>query len=1080
MRRGFIINASILVLLIPIILLLATYEEVSSQVALSQSERTYSERVYQVISALQLEFKRALEISGKRAIIAVIDYVAVSGNFISPTYGVNNTIRDLILSGGSPSISGYRVGRIMGNQTIEGWLKEVANQLRKQGLVFGMDEDEIISNTEILVAPLDSFRVVIKGRINRIVVKDVSGKVIYEGSIPEKGYVYSVVDLNGLEDPMFSAVTGGRYQRVLRACKYAYPEIFTKPIKVLEGAGVSSYSPVVGRFSTAVSSDTIYIGESYPGDGALAYVLKEGDFSQTTSPIIVNTTLDGEIVDPTEVLTEGGMGVLVFGSSVTWCNYTYPYRVAFTIPSDYIGKLVLLEFNATQYPFTVIPHSGEFGALRIYGSDCAEASYWIEYWGNDKVLIWLRPTVTTYYIYYSKSADVPFLRGSITSVFGANYTVNVSVLAGEKMSLFSTQSTQFFVRYNLSASWDNDFNGGIEIGFTGVGFSDVRVWEVSLDYPQTVTDVQVPIYLNSTIASIIPHTVTPPKARIKVYADSELTRELPFWIEYWDDSGALIWVKTDVPGTIYIAYSDSFPYTRGNGDLVFLFFDDFNESSINELEQKWVILSQIGGLDPTGNGTLTILGGDSVLALRTRDPLNIDYQFAVRFRMKPNFEDNEDWDAGIGLEDYYVNNEDYPLLLFTDDIVGDFLAQHRAWWSSLWLETEVSSQDGREDYLFHTYSVEMTDYYWWWPSYWGDFIFKDITASNRQGSAGSWRFRYPFLYLYLVIDSESQSRGAIFDWIFIRRYIDLSSLSQSITELGTPVTFQFVDNWTTEKLFILKDWNALASYSPGTWFISNPNRYEVRINTTLGLNFTYTHEPQASSEASQAYIPGAVTSPISVYLVVNNTFNNNGYFSWVIWGTSYIEYSPQLSEEETQPPENLAKAYDIEPFLLCINEQERVGSKEGEIRYFGVSWGMSFFERLEGSTENHEKYITLAKGMQEELGLAKNGLYYPIGLVSFMIPTDSMTYYFDEKLNRLFLTVLQKPPEEYVNSVDFCFLDHYFPGKLSINSPVCKQQTYRVYGISDSPDREGVYFFIDNTTAMSLFGITGASELLQK
>ncbi|CUX78353.1 DUF2341 domain-containing protein [Thermococcus chitonophagus] len=1075
MRRGFIINASVLVLLIPLILLLATYEEVSSQITLSQSERAYSERVYQIISTLQLEFKRALEISGKRAIIATIDYIAITGEFISPIYGVNNTIRDLILYGNSPSIYGRDVQKIMGNQTIEAWLKNINTQLKKQGLLIGMNESTVLNNVDILVAPLDSFRIVVRAKINNITIKDVAGRVIYSGSIPENGYVYSVIDLNGLEDPMFSAVTGGMYQRIIKACKYTYPEIFNKPIKVIEGVGRSSYSPVIGRFSTVVSPSTIYIGEKYPGDGALAYVLQEGDLSQTTSPIIVNTSSRGELVNPADVLTEGGMGVLVFESGSSWCNYTYQYRVAFTVPSNYIGKLVLLEFNATQYPFTVIPHSGAFAALRIYTSDCVEGSYWIEYWGNDKILIWLRPTTTTYYIYYSKTTDVPLLRGSIPSVFGTNYTTNVSVLAGQKMFLFSTYSNNFFVRYNLSSSWEGDFKGGIDVELNLSEISGFRIWEVTLSYPQTVSDVQVPIYLNSTISTLIPHTNTPPEARIKVYADRQLTRQLPFWIEYWNSSGALIWVRTNLPGTIYIASSNDFPYTRGNGDLVFPFFDDFNESSLTELQQKWEVYVPIL-LNSSGNGTVTIPGGNEIIALRTRDPININYPFAIRFRMKPNFTYEEDWDAGIGLEDEYVNTGQYSLLLFTDDITWNFLAQHRAWWSGL-----SESPDGRGDYDFHTYSVEMPYYYA--DSTLGYFNFSDLTAISRSATTSYRLFEFPLLYLYIVIDSESQSRGAIFDWILIRKYIDLEFLAQNITQIKIPISIQFVDNWTTEKLFILENWtDILAKYSLGTWFISNPNRYEVIFNSTLGLglNLTYIHDPETSSESSQTFISGSLSPPISIYLVVNNTVNNAGYFSWVVWGDSYVKYSPILSGEEVRPPENLARAYDIEPFLLCINEQERVGNKEGEIGYFGVSWGMSFFERLEGSTENHEKYLALAKEMQEELGLAKNGFYYPIGLVSFMVPTDSLTYYFDEKLNRLFLTVLQKSPEEYVNSVDFCFLDHYFPGKLYINNPVCNQQTYRVYGISDSPDREGVYFFIDETTATSIFGPTGASELLQK
>ena len=132
-RRGFLLNSAVLVLLIPMLLLLATYEDVSSQIVRAQSERTQVERTYNVVSFFDLEFQKALELSGKRAVVGVVDYVAVTGRFISPGYMVNNTIADLILDGASPSITGYDLSRIIEGQTMGSWLTNVTTLLQKQG-----------------------------------------------------------------------------------------------------------------------------------------------------------------------------------------------------------------------------------------------------------------------------------------------------------------------------------------------------------------------------------------------------------------------------------------------------------------------------------------------------------------------------------------------------------------------------------------------------------------------------------------------------------------------------------------------------------------------------------------------------------------------------------------------------------------------------------------------------------------------------------------------------------------------------------------------------------------------------------
>ncbi|WP_169730288.1 DUF2341 domain-containing protein [Thermococcus nautili] len=732
------------------------------------------------------------------------------------------------------------------------------------------------------------------------------------------------------------------------------------------------------------------------------------------------------------------MGVMVFsgrvGAGTSWCNDNYQMKAGFTLSGVSDGQIVLLKFNPSSVPFSQIRHNGAYADMAIYTSSCTLANYWIEKWDSNEILIWLKVTGTSYSIYYSSDGTQPLSRGQLYYVFGDNYTENVDLSPGQSMFLFNTDSP-VFVRYNASASANSDFGGGVELNVPALVPSNVL--KVSIDYPYTVSDVQVPIYLNSTWASRIPHSGN--EAQIEVYSDSGLTQRLPFWIEYWNDNGALIWVRTSVPGDVYIKFGDDLPLTRGDGDEVFLFFDDFNES-LSQLEEKWIIDPYNQGvsvsINPSGNGTMTISGGDSIFAMRNKNPLDITSDFVVEFRMKPNFTYVGDWDAGIGLWDgewgYYDESGPwwdrtyYYLLqqLFTDDIgyYGNPLSIHWAEWETrksnptsiqdfslyyFWAEEDSDSDiTTNRDYGFHTYEViELLSQ--------DETYFKDLTRGETNTYDSDYTTLDFLKYIYLVIDSEEKSRGAVFDWIFIRKYLNLADLDESISRVYTPepISFQLVDNWTTAgRLFILQDWGTtLASYSTGTWPINVPNRYEVDVvPSSTGLFLNYTHNPNSViPENSRTVVDVSIAGDVGVYLTVRNSAGNSAHFSWVFWGPyPYAVLSPLVGVPEQKPPEGnyvTARVFDIQPFRQCVIDE----------RYFGVAGAPSFFERLEGGSSAHRAhYISLAEAMQRAV---YGGVRYPIGLVSFILPKN-----LPANLNFL---VREQP------AVDYIYLDYAdYPG----------------------------------------------------
>lgn len=489
-RRGFFLNSAVLVLLIPVLLLLATYEDVSSQIITAQSERSHIERTYDVISFLDLEFQRALELSGKRAVVAVVDYVAVTGRFIAPSYMANNTIRDLMIDGSSSSIIGYDSSRIMGKQTLGAWLSNITRMLNEQGYTISPSIDEIINSMEIKVAPLDAFTIVIKARIPSIQIKDNIGKVIYSGPLPTNGrYVHSMVDIRELEDPLFSAMTGGRYQRSIRACPMAYPQLGQMPIVYANGSGVSSEGHIVGNFRKApqLSSDLGY-NETHVWDSDNNYM--------------TNFTIGGVQVKTTDFInSDGDLGVLVFpgiqdsgsgsgSSGSSWCS-PLGYRINLTIQNQvgsdlddyqipvlistakgFTTQILNIIFQNTQntYSLTNDPYQTN-SSITFYDSNCNPVPFWIEYWDpiNEEALIWIKAFIPNggslnLQMYFGN--EIPPTKGDGKSVFVLFAGPKTIDGGNNKEYLINTQPLNlyggFAVRFRMKANGDyDDWDSGV-------------------------------------------------------------------------------------------------------------------------------------------------------------------------------------------------------------------------------------------------------------------------------------------------------------------------------------------------------------------------------------------------------------------------------------------------------------------------------------------------------------------------------------------------------------------------------------------------------------------------------------------
>jgi len=1122
-KKGFLLNSAVLALLIPLLLLLATYEDVSSQIIFAQSERSQIERTGDVVSYLTLEFQKALEISGKRAVVTAVDYVSTTGEFIPPNVKANNTIADLVIRGSFPPgvIRGnYNPEKLMKGQTIQAWFSNVSRLLREQGYILSGD----ISAIKITVAPLDAFTLVIRAKIPRVTIKDMSGMVVYSGPIPSNGgYVYSTVDLNGLEDPMFSAVTGGRYHRSLQACQYPYPGLGMRPVIGVNGSGKSKSKYLIGRFGEAFSYNKTYIWDS------------NGDY-------LTHLTMNGHLVDTDSlILHNRDLGVLIFpqvssgGSTGGWCDPDMDARVNVTLPSNApLNSLVLLEFDSSV-PFANAAHSGNRASIRIYkaGSSCEPAPYWIEYWGSDKILIWINTTnARKYTIYYSNN---PSLESDGNIAIFPIYNQSVTLSAGTEKSSFLSDVPwdSFFVRYSLKSNNTNDFDSGIEIAYNSSKcILVVKSISESWFSNANTQNIQIPIYLSAKNISDLGAQWAANKAAITVKDING--NPVPFWIEYWNSNGALIWVKANLTDdetllekfikviygfmpsfiqnwmktlfggwlsdTYYNAFlicpSDGQP-TRGDGNKVFEFFDDFNGNSLNTT--KWNVEQGSSGSYTTSNGILTLEGdnnyrtSDVWIWSRKKFPY---YSYVIGLGVKVNSSADQGWlwyikSTGEGWMEYVYQNKwsNTKGHLYTFDVNdGEKNNEHNSggkYTTDEWTHVEIAIEKDGSYADITTYQNQSGPFTGTWSGNTSEVSYYDYYKNSKYG------FRYSISAKNNTAIGLAQFKGSTeYDFVYVRKYLNLDKLYQSSVLLPKVDRVEFIDDnpghedHGGDKLAILKNWTTNLANYPGTWALTIPQRYEIIVKKgSNNLDLTFIHSPNLTgSSESTATVGASENTKFRLFAVIDNNQGNDAYFDWIVAApypyVSYPSSKLSISSIEWNPSSGLiaGKAYNIEPFMLCINEMERVGNITGGLRYVAVPWGMSFLERLEGSDQNHEAYVKLSEEMQKELGINFDDRYYPIGLMSFMTPTLSGEA-FDEQLNRLFKGILHVSPEENVSSVDYCFLDHYF-GKLHlINQTVCSQQVYRVYGISDYPNRKNVYFFIDERTAKY---IMGTLDLLQR
>ena len=146
--------------------------------------------------------------------------------------------------------------------------------------------------------------------------------------------------------------------------------------------------------------------------------------------------------------------------------------------------------------------------------------------------------------------------------------------AGFSSLNYQVDKTLAVYQYSSTAEQDNYVAGGY-----ATPYEDSPL-EIMIDYPTSVSGVSIKLEFDQTNFkdwSIDPSTI---------YFIDQNNNVLYFWIEKWDSSipKGIIWVKTDIPNTIYMYYGGSNPYSSYNDPTqVFLLYDDFDDGVLDSV-----------------------------------------------------------------------------------------------------------------------------------------------------------------------------------------------------------------------------------------------------------------------------------------------------------------------------------------------------------------------------------------------------------------------------------------------------------------------------------------------------------------
>lgn len=210
-NKAFVFSTTGFLLIIPAVFLAASFmvmlETGSSGVLLHiRGEKTFS-----LFETAEIDFDRAVGISGRRAVLAAADYVLTYDECLnSSTYstaygtGAEGAIRELMINGNLTSVNhGVFKSALTPGATLGAWM--AAFQGRASSL--GFNVSLTLSSDDLYINPVNGTWFYAILRVNTTIT-DVGGNVTYDGTLPRTGNTTMLIDGHGVNATIFGCTQG--------------------------------------------------------------------------------------------------------------------------------------------------------------------------------------------------------------------------------------------------------------------------------------------------------------------------------------------------------------------------------------------------------------------------------------------------------------------------------------------------------------------------------------------------------------------------------------------------------------------------------------------------------------------------------------------------------------------------------------------------------------------------------------------------------------------------------------------------------------------------------------------------------
>jgi len=206
-RYGQVYSLTAVLISVPVILFIILYLTTVQTIKSDVTDLIVSDQLNQLSRGLEKDFGRAVEISGRRAVLDATNTVVTNGTYLTDSTAATE---ELLNNG---TLNG-NVSTIMFNNTIKDWVNRVMGIVTKYNIY--------LNNSYITISNYDGFN--IQGRsILTINVSDQFNKIRIDNTF-EKSIL---IPVTGFEDPLLLLSTNGKVSRLIK--KYPYP-LYTKNI----------------------------------------------------------------------------------------------------------------------------------------------------------------------------------------------------------------------------------------------------------------------------------------------------------------------------------------------------------------------------------------------------------------------------------------------------------------------------------------------------------------------------------------------------------------------------------------------------------------------------------------------------------------------------------------------------------------------------------------------------------------------------------------------------------------------------------------------------------------------------------